>query len=297
MTFGQLQIFASLAEAKNFTTTAHRLGISQPAVSHAVKSLETELKVSLFDRQGGQVSLTPIGAQLLVRTREILGLSETIKQEVASFRGVDTGSLRIGSFGATSSLQILPDLMETFNRDYPGIDVFIEEAADEVVIQWLEERRVDVGFVVLPDDRFDTIPVASDQFVALVPKTSVLADQDSVRLQDLCNDPFIMPESGSVKIVSRLFADAGLRPQTRYRTSQVLSTLAMVGRGLGVSVVAEMVVPSATPDDDWVTVPLSPPKLRTIGLGVYPSAVLSPAVEAFLKTAKSFRKGVNSGRS
>lgn len=287
MTFGQLEIFAALAEAKSFTTTARRLGISQPAVSHALKTLETELKVSLFDRQGGQVSLTPIGAQLLERTREILGLSETIKQEAASFRGVDTGSLRIGSFGATSSLQILPKLMEAFQHHYPGIVVFIEEAADEVVVQWLEERRVDIGFVVLPDDRFETIPVASDQFVALVPKTSALARQDRIPLRDLCNDPFIMPESGSVKIVSRLFVDAGLRPQTRYRTSQILSTLSMVGRGQGVSVVADMAVPRSGPDDDWVTIPLDPPKTRAIGLALHPTAVRSPAVEAFLKVAKT----------
>lgn len=288
MTFGQLKIFAALAEAKSFTTAARRLGISQPAVSHALKSLEIDLQVSLFDRQAGQVVLTPIGAQMLERTREILGLSQTMQQEAASFRGVEKGSLRIGSFGATSSLQILPDLLDAFYRDYPGIEVFIEEAADEVVVQWIEERRVDMGFVVLPDDRFETIAVASDQFVALVPKNSPLAAHKSLRLADLCNDPFIMPESGSVKIVSGLFADAGLHPQTRYRTSQLLSTLAMVGRGQGVSVVADMAVPKALPNDGWITKPLNPAKPRSIGLALHKSATRSPAVEAFLKVATSF---------
>ncbi|MDF9301699.1 LysR family transcriptional regulator [Tritonibacter mobilis] len=289
MTFGQLEIFVALSEAQSFTLTARRLGISQPAVSHALKSLETALNVSLFDRQGSQIVLTPIGAQLLERAREILGLSRTMQQEAASFRGLDTGNLRIGSFGATSSLQLLPDLMSAFHRAYPGIDVFIEEAADDIIVKWLEERRIDMGFVVLPDDRFETIPIATDQFVALVPRQSALAKQERVTLSDLCNDPFIMPESGSVKIVSALFAAAGLTPQTRYRTSQLLSTLSMVGRGQGVSVVAEMAVPAAHPDAPWVIRPLSPAHPRMIGLALHPTAVRSPAVTAFLRIAKTLR--------
>lgn len=289
MTFGQLEIFASLAEAKSFTTTAKRLGISQPAVSHSLKSLEKELQVSLFDRHGTLVALTPIGQQLLERAREILSLSHTMQQEAAAFRGIKLGSLRIGSFGATSSLQILPDLLEAFYLEYPGVEVLIEEAADEVVVRWIEERRVDLGFVVLPDERFETFPIASDQFVALVAKNSPLAKRPNLSLKDLCGDPFIMPESDSARIVGRLFADAHLHPKTRYRTSQMLSAISMVARGQGVSVVADMALPPRSPEDGWVSKPLEPMITRSIGLALHQSAAHSPAAEAFVKMAQRLK--------
>lgn len=286
MTFSQLEIYAILAETKGFTATAKRLGITQPAVSHALKSLETELGVALFERRGAHVEITQIGARLLEHAREILGLSETMQQEAAGFRGVQLGVLRIGSFGATSSLQLLPHLLEAFGQEHPGIDVLVEEAADEEVIRWIETRRVDVGFVVLPDDRFRTFALTSDQFVALVPAGSPLAQRPRLRLDELCDAPFIMPESGSAQIISRLFSEANLRPNIRYRTSQILSTLTMVERGQGISVVADLVLPRTTPQDGWVCKPLDPVRTRAIGLAIHRRAAISPALRAFITTAE-----------
>lgn len=283
MTFGQLEIFATLAETRGFTAAALRLGVSQPAVSLALKNLEEELGVILFDRSSSPIALTPLGKSLLARARQILGLSDAMLQEASEYRGVQTGSLRIGSFGATSSLQILPRLLETFHKAHPGIEVMVEEAADEEVIRWIEDRRVDLGFVVLPDDRFRTWPVAKDQFVALVAAESPLARQPSIRLNELCEAPFIMPESGSAGIIRRLFTQSRLSPKVRYRTSQVLSTLTMVARGQGVSVVAEMALPPWTEKEGWIRKPLSPVRTRTIGLAMHPHATPSPAAVAFVE--------------
>lgn len=182
---------------------------------------------------------------------------------------MQTGSLRIGSFGATSSLQILPRLLEKFHKAHPSIEVLIEEAADEEVAGWIGDRRVDLGFVVLPDDRFQTWPLAKDQFVALVPAGSSLAKQSAVSLDELCDALFIMPESGTAGIIRRLFTQSRLRPRVRYRTSQVLSTLTMVARGQGVSVVAEMALPPETGKEDWVRKPMNPVRTRKIGLAMH----------------------------
>lgn len=283
MTFGQFEIFAALAETRGFTTAALRLGISQPAVSHALKSLEDELGVVLFNRSSSPIELTPLGERLLTRAREILGLADAMRQEASEYRGVQTGSLRIGSFGATSSLQILPRLLELFQKAHPGIEVLVEEAADEEVIRWIEERRVDLGFVVLPDDRFKTWPVAKDQFVALVAADNPLAAQADIRLAQLCDAPFIMPESGSAGIISRLFTQSRLSPKVRYRTSQVLSTLTMVARGHGVSVVAELALPPKGGKSEWIAKPLNPVRTRSIGLAMHPQASPSPAAIAFVE--------------
>lgn len=289
MTFGQLEIFATLAETRGFTAAALRLGVSQPAVSHALKTLETELGVALFDRTVSPIELTPVGERLLARAREILGLADAIHQEALEYRGVQSGRLRIGSFGATSSLQLLPQLLERFHKEHPGIEVMVEEAPDDEIIRWIEDRRIDLGFVVLPDDRFRTWPIAQDQFVALVAADSALAKQPSVRLEQLCDQPFIMPESGSAGIIRRLFTQSRLSPYVRYRTSQILSTLTMVSRNQGVSVVAEMALPKADGAEGWVSKPLDPVRTRKIGLAMHSQANPSPAAAAFVAVVEKTR--------
>lgn len=287
MTFGQLQIFATVAQLHGFTGAAQRLGISQSAVSHAIKTLENELNVQLFTRSSTQIELTELGQRLLYRAREILSLQEIIQQEAADFRGIRSGSLRIGSFGLSSSLHMLPPILKAFREQYPDIDVYIEEGPDEEVIQWIQERRVDIGFIVLPDERFVTHPLIKDRFVALVHPNSELANRESIELAELCNHPFIMTEADSAGIIGGLFKKAGLRPKIQFRTSQVMSTLAMVSANEGAAIVAEMVLPKDYPMQNCLVKPLTAVPERSIGLALHRDGQASPAAKAFIKTALS----------
>ena len=285
MTLTQLEIFSLVAELQGFTAAANRLGISQSAVSHALKSLEQELGVELLRRHQSRVELSDIGQQLLLRARAMLGLANTLRQEAADARGMKRGTLRIGSFGPTSSIKLLPLILQHYRAAHPGIEVHIDEGPDRQVIQWLEERRIDIGFVVLPEERFDTFALIKDQMVALLPVDHPLARRDSLTLSDLCNDPFVLTEAGSSELVSRLFSAARLTPNIRYRCSQLLSTLDTVGRGDALTVVAE----SSLPDDRdgrYVKRPLSPPVTRQVGLAVLDQRQSSPAALAFIKLAE-----------
>ena len=269
MTNAQLEIFSLLAELRGFTATAHNLGISQSAVSQAVKGLETELGVQLFDRRGGQVELTEIGARLLSRARESLALAEAMGQEAAAFRGLQRGSLRIGSFGPTATTRLLPPILEAFGTDYPGIEVRIDEGPDQEVIQWIQERRVDIGFVVLPDERFETHEMIEDQFVALLPDGSDLATRDVIRPQDLCDRPFLMTEAGSAGEISRIFSKAGMVPDIRFRTSQIVSTIDIVSRGDAVAVLAQSALPPEGGARSFHIRPLEPRQRRLVGLALH----------------------------
>ncbi|MDP9526238.1 LysR family transcriptional regulator [Pseudomonas protegens] len=285
MTLTQLEIFSRVAELAGFTSAATRLGISQSAVSHAIKSLEQELGVELFRRHQAQVELTDIGRQLLLRARAMLGLAATLEQEAADARGMKRGTLRIGSFGPTSSTRLLPRILEEYRQEYPGIEVHIDEGPDRQVLQWLEERRIDLGFVVLPEERFDTFALLEDQLVALIPATHALAGEPQVRLDQLCHDPFVLTEAGSAELVSRLFVGAGLRPNIRYRSSQLLSTLETVARGEALSILAELSLPPRT-DARYVSKALSPPVRRQVGIAVLDQRQSSPATLAFIRHAQ-----------
>ncbi|WP_409284939.1 LysR family transcriptional regulator [Pseudomonas protegens] len=285
MTLTQLEIFSRVAELAGFTAAATRLGISQSAVSHAIKSLEQELGVELFRRHQAQVELTDIGRQLLLRARAMLGLAATLEQEAADARGMKRGTLRIGSFGPTSSTRLLPRILEEYRQEYPGIEVHIDEGPDRQVLQWLDERRIDLGFVVLPEERFDTFTLLEDQLVALIPATHALAREPQVRLDQLCHDPFVLTEAGSAELVSRLFVGAGLRPNIRYRSSQLLSTLETVARGEALSILAELSLPPRM-DARYVSKALSPPVRRQVGIAVLDQRQSSPATLAFIRHAQ-----------
>ncbi len=292
MTITQLEIFALVAELRGFTAAAACLGISQSAVSHALKSLENEWGVVLIARGKSDIEVTEIGKRLLLHTKGMLGENEAIKQELTATRGLSRGTLRVGSFGPTSSLRLLPVILEEFRRNHPGIDIFIDEGEDNKVANWILDRQVDVGFVVLPDERFDTVPLVEDELIALIPAGHVLAHNKTVSLVDLSASPFIMTTAGSSTLVEKLFVDAGAIPQIRHRFSQIITIVKMVENGEGVSIVAKLALPSEFSSQyrGVVQRSLSPMAKRTVGLAVRNREQVSPATEAFLMTAKSVLK-------
>lgn len=284
MTFTQLEVFATLAQAGSFSRAAALLRITQSAVSHAIRALERELGVTLFVRDRAVPELTPAGARLLARAHEIRTLHEALIQDAKDAQGLREGVLRIASFGSTSSLRILPDLLARFRALHPGIEVYIDEEADDTVVRWLTERRVEIGFVVLPDDRFETLPLVQDEFVAVLPRDHALARKGSVAPSDLDDLPFVLPEAGCGELIQSILEQGGARPRILYRFPQLLSILGFVERGLAVSVAARL----ALPDDAAGVVyrPLSPRAPRRVGLAVRDAGKLSPAAEAFLQVAR-----------
>jgi DNA-binding transcriptional LysR family regulator len=291
MTLTQLEIFSLVAELRGFTSAASRLGISQSAVSHAIKSLEQELGVELIHRHQMLIELTDIGQQLLQRARGILGLAETMRQEATDARGMKRGTLRIGSFGPTSSMRLLPSILDQYRKEYAGIEVHIDEGPDRQVIQWLQDRRIDIGFVVLPEDKFDTYPLVEDQMVALIPSAHELASRETVTLQDLCSGPFILTEAGSAELVSRLFLSAKLSPNIRYRSSQLISTLETVARGDGITILAELALPvRGQGASGYMQKQLNPQVKRSVGLAVLDERQSSPAAKAFITLALKLKR-------
>ncbi|QBE63831.1 LysR family transcriptional regulator [Pseudoduganella lutea] len=294
MTFTQLEIFVMVAEMRGFTAAALRLGISQSAVSHAIRVLEQELDVQLVERQQAAVEVTELGGRLLLRAREILGLQEAMRQDAAVARGLNQGLIRIGSFGPTSSLKLLPAILKAFRARYPGIEVQIDEGPDAAVIGWVADRRVDVGFAVLPDDRFDTVPLVEDQLVALVQRDHPLAAKRAITLEELVGLPFIMPEQGCSALVEPLFANAGLAPHVRYRMSQMVTVLGLVDNCDGVTVMPELALPHAMAETHprVVARPLRPMVRRRVGLILRNLSRAAPAVQAFAEIARTAAKAV-----
>lgn len=288
MTFTQLEIFIAVAEHRSFTLAAKQLGITQSAVSHALKALEKHWNVSLLTRDQNSIELTHIGQQLLLHAKEVLNTAQIMQQEVNASLGIQQGTLRIGSFGSSSSIHLLPELLNAYRQRYPQIEIFVEEGTDHEVSQWIHERRVDVGFAVLPRPELDTFPLMQDIFIALIPKSYAVATQPSLHIQDLQDYPFIMTKAGSQTHVEQLLRQHSVKPKIQYQMSQLLTILNMVNLQEGIAIVADM---SMTTEllrlhDNVVKRPLIPNTQRQIGLAVRNKKYMSPAAKAFVQLAQ-----------
>ncbi|UOO92831.1 LysR family transcriptional regulator [Vitreoscilla stercoraria] len=289
MTFTQLDIFVLVAELKSFTATAERLNISQSAVSHAIKSLEKEWQLSLMSRHHTEFELTEAGHTLLLHAKELLSVNQTLQQHVSSLRGLHEGSIKIGSFGTSASICLLPKILEAFQQRYPKIDVYIDEGDDKEISTWLLERKIDVGFVVLPDERFDTFALTEDRFVALLPSSFPLAQQTFIHPKDLDHLPFIMTTAGSQTYVEKILQQHQSKPKIQYHFSQLMTIINMVNAQLGASIVAEMALFDEVLEryPNVIKKPLRPNVSRKIGLAVKNKTHMSPACQAFIEVAQS----------
>jgi DNA-binding transcriptional LysR family regulator len=288
-TLAQLELFVALVEAGGFSAAGVRLGVSQSSVSHTVKALEQTLGTSLFDRRQSPPALTDGASRLLPHARAMLAASEALRQEVQAERGLKSGVLRIGSFGPSSSLRLLPRLLRAFALKHPGVEVRVDEEADGVVAQWLTDRRVELGFVTLPEDRFDTVHVASDEYVVVLPERHPLVAQATVQARQLHDQPFIASSAGCGDEIADILRRASAQPRELFRLPQVLSVLGLVQQGLGVSVSVRLALP-----DTWPGVayrPFQPAAARHVALAMLDRHGLSPAAQAFLRIAQQTLPG------
>lgn len=289
MTFTQLEVFAALARAGSFSRAAALLGITQSAVSHALRALEGELQVQLVRREGPHSPLTDAGTRLLQHANDILQQKEALRQEADAERGMARGTLRVASFGATSSLRLLPPLITEYRRRQPAVLVQIDEQNDDTVVKWLLERRVEIGFVVLPDERFDTVPLIEDELVALLPASHRLAAQRSVRAADLHGEAFVRTSAGSGAHIDRFLAEAGAQPAAIYHFEQMSSMQGFVAQGHAIAIAARLAVPEQAPEG-MVYRSLLPRQRRVTGLAVRSLDRLSPAAAGFVALAREMAR-------
>jgi DNA-binding transcriptional LysR family regulator len=286
MTDAQLQALVTVADQRSFTAAARQLRMTQSAISHAVNALERSLDVMLLKRNAQGVELTEVGQRIVEQSRQILQLKAQIREDAESVRKRQNGSLRVGSFGVSASRRLLPPLMKTFSRHNPGITVLVMEGSDQEVEQWVRDGTVDVGFVTLPHEEFDTLQLTRDEMRVLLPADHPLARHACIRPSKLCSEPFIMSTGGCEGIIRDSVRRAPL--DVRYRIRDNDTIVDMVSHRLGISVLPTLSLPLTLPED-VVQRPLEGTCIREVGLAVPDRRKASPACAAFLKLAGATR--------
>lgn len=284
-TLRQLELLLALPGASSIAAAGARIGMSASATSHALRALERALGCELVDRLAPGVVLTHAGELALPPAHDVFASLQQVRALADSAAGLQTGRLRIGSIGTSTSLRLLPPLLDKYRKRYPGVDVHVTERADADIEQDLIGRRVDIGVVTLPQPTFDTVALATDELVAVLPQDHPLAREKTVAVRDLARYPLVLTQAGSQEMVMRMFERAGVLPKVAHELSQVLSILEFVARGNGVSVLASLAVPEQRAG--LVFRPLTPRTARRVAIACLDEKRLSPAALAFWKMARS----------
>lgn len=285
MTLYQFEVFLAVVQAGSFTRAAELLHTSQSGVSHSIGDLEKELGITLFTRNRNGVKVTSSGEQILSHVREILNHTEQISQVAAALRGLNNGTIRIGSF-ASFSANIMPGILQAFRSHYPGVELLLFEGSYAEVEAWIKAGAVDLGFIADPsDNELDVIPLLTDPYVAVLPANHPLKEQERIDIAQLANEPFLSLKSGCERLVMRAFEDNGLILNKRFEVAENSTIISMVAAGIGVSVVPSLILP-AVPDNIAVK-PLDPPIMRRIGLAVRSQQHVSPIAAAFMKEVQT----------
>lgn len=277
-TLRQLELFLSLASSEAIASAGAKLGMTPSATSHALRALEDTLGVAVVDRNAPKVCFTYAGEQILPHVRDVFASLQLIQITASASAGLKSGLLRLGSFGPSSSLTLLPPILAAFKARYPGVEVFVTEKPDAEIERDLIERRIEIGVVTLPKPDFDTQILAVDELVAVLPEAHPLASLSVVTLKQLAEHPLVLTQAGSQALVVRMFSRGGLRPRVAHELTQILSILEFVSRGQGISILAALALPPKY--QGVVYRKIAPQSSRRVGLACLNEKRLSPAARA-----------------
>lgn len=273
--------FIKTAEYGSFTKAAEVLHYSQSGISRMIGDLEKEWRVTLLERSRWGVSLTSDGSRLLARAQKLCEEYRKLQMEVDDLHGVQSGLIRIGTFSSVAT-HWLPNIIKAFQKDHPNIDYELLLGDYAEIEEWIAEGRVDCGFVRLPArPAFETIPLARDDLLAVLPEGHPLAESERVPASALCSEPFILLERGARTDVTEIFEREGLSPRVRFTTWDDYAIMSMVESGLGISILPELIlrrIPYRI-----VEKKLAVPAYREIGLALRERESASLAVKKFIE--------------
>jgi DNA-binding transcriptional LysR family regulator len=159
-TLRQLELLLSLVSAEGIAGAGAKMGMSPSATSHALRALETALGTELIDRNTPGVALTYTAEQVLPHVRDVFASLQLIQATALAGAELKSGFLKLGSFGASATIKVLPPLLERFKARYPGIEVLVTEKPDEQTI-WSTWSGVPCTMAwTVPSSMFCTQPVA-----------------------------------------------------------------------------------------------------------------------------------------
>lgn len=280
MTLLTYQVFKTVADQGSFRKAADLLGLTPSAISHAVAAMEKELGFSVLNRNKTGVTLTNYGERLLPFVNAVLNSDESLQQAVADFNGLKQGRIRVGCFSSVCT-NWLPDIMHSFQKEYPAITIELFQGTYEDVAYWIKNGVVDLGFLSVSSAGDIPIePLYKDPLLCVVPKGMKRRKEGPcMDLDELKDREFVTQREGTDADIQNFLKENHLNVKSNYHVVDDLSTIAMVANDFGICLMPEMVMNDIPYEVDCY--PLAEDAYRIIGIATLNPGNMAPAIGTF----------------
>ena len=290
-----MQYFVAAAELGSISGAAQSLSISQSSVTEAIKDLESDLGVILFERHSRGLNITHQGHQFLRHSTAILARVSDARQAFSEHDEAVKGSLQLGVTSMVAGY-VLSDILARYRRANPAVDVVATEDSGDYLEHLLISGELDVAVMIISNLR-DRMALQAEilevsPYRLWLPLGHHLVAQDSISLSDVSAEPLIMltmdeVEESTVKLLSAL----GARPHVAFRTRSVEAVRSMVATGTGVALLPDLVYRPWSLDGDRIEsrdVSGAPPMVQ-VGIVWRKGSPLSAVAHDFIAVAQAHR--------
>ena len=243
MDLKQLEYFLAVSNNKSFTRAAEQLYVSQPSVTTAIKKLEDELGLLLFDRNKKQAILTSEGEIFYQHAGTVMKDISKAAQKAAELKNLSSGIIRIG-ISPLTSLAVSSFLLAKFHNMYPTLKFCFTEASSGELRLKLSKGQIDLAFLPLLPDALDLeqdlefAPVSNERLAVYLPSFHLLAGRQQVTSKDLKQELFLLPreDCGYRPIIDQLFTKEQQTVHLVFETSYpaMLAHLIIAGSGIAI---------------------------------------------------------------
>jgi len=291
MTLTELKYIVAVAREKHFGRAAEACFVAQPTLSVAIKKLEDELGVVIFERGGSEISVTPLGAQIVAQAERVLEQTAAIKEIAKQNKDPLAGPLRLGVI-YTIAPYLLPPLVKTMIERVPQMPLVLQENFTVRLIELLRQGELDAAIMALPfaGQGLMVQPLYDEPFVVALPKHHAWAQRKTIHSEELKSETMLLLGAG------HCFRDQVLEvcpEMSRYSTSgdgiahtfegSSLETIRhMVASGIGITVLPQASVPDMWAKEGMLRyVPFAEPgPSRRVVIAWRKSFTRRPAIEA-----------------
>ena len=295
ITFRQMRYFIAVAEVHSISGGAASVGISQSAVTDAIRFIEAELDCEMFARHARGVVLTREGQQFLRHARKIVDAMNDIRGGVGQDKASVGGRLMVGATPTVTGY-FLPDLLARYRQASPEVQVTIVEEKSDYIEHLLVNGELDLAILIVPGL---TRPEALDHDVLLRSEMRVwmapahrLSNQESFSLAELADEPLIDINREELQLVSHaVWARQPVRRRPAYRSASVEAIRGLVGTNAGLAILPDLLYRPWSLDGDRILAKRSRDPLPTVDIGLVWRRLSrhSEAAELFMEAARGKR--------
>ena len=286
MELRQLEYFQMASRLKNITRAAQRLKVSQPNITVAIKKLESELEVQLFDRSQKQLTLTPEGRVFLKRIEIALRNIDDAILEVNDYKQLQKGTIKIG-IPPMMGAYLFPKVFSGFRHLHPNLDVLLYEEGSLSIREKLESDELDFGIIIVPKStpNLNVLQMSRNQLMVCVAHDSPLAAKSKIKPVDIVESNLIMMKEGAYlrEVIQNKLSALKISPRTVLESSQIVTIKGLVAHKVGIAFLPDFICEDSP---DIKAIPFYEPIFVNIGLAWKKEKYVSKAAQAFIDFCK-----------